>query len=79
MPRFYFNVIAQDGKRRDFEGSDLADLEQARLEALDDARALMSDAIRLGQDISSRRVEICNEAGDILLKVPFADAIKPTA
>jgi hypothetical protein len=71
--------LPRTAKRRDFEGSDLADLEQARLEALDDARALMSDAIRLGQDISSRRVEICNEAGDILLKVPFADAIKPTA
>ncbi|WP_376777737.1 MULTISPECIES: hypothetical protein [Rhizobium] len=37
----------------------------------------MSDAILLGQDISSRRLEICNEAGDALLTLAFADAIKP--
>ncbi|WP_390889258.1 hypothetical protein [Rhizobium laguerreae] len=37
----------------------------------------MSDAILLGQDISSRRLEICNEAGDALLTLAFTDAIKP--
>ncbi|WP_432442949.1 DUF6894 family protein [Rhizobium laguerreae] len=49
------------------EGTELPSLEQAREEATEDARALMSDAILLGQDISSRRLEICNEAGDALL------------
>ncbi|MBB3166499.1 hypothetical protein FHS25_007016 [Rhizobium laguerreae] len=39
----------------------------------------MSGAILLGQDISSRRLEICNEAGDVLLTVLFKDAIKPVA
>jgi hypothetical protein len=76
MPRFYFNVITADGKREDFEGSDLPSLDEARLEALKDARSLMSEAILLGDDISSRRMEICNEAGEILLTVSFLDAIK---
>ncbi len=77
MPLFYFNIIAGDGIREDLEGTELPSLENARLEAIEDARTLMSDAILLGQDISSRRLEICNEAGDVLLTLPFKDAIKP--
>ncbi|MBY3389507.1 DUF6894 family protein [Rhizobium laguerreae] len=79
MPRYYFNIIAGDGIREDLEGTELPSLEDARLEAIEDARALMSDAILLGQDISSRRLEICNEAGDVLLTVLFKNAIKPVA
>ncbi|WP_432416994.1 DUF6894 family protein [Rhizobium leguminosarum] len=54
---------------------ELPSLEQAREEALEGARALISDSILLGH--SSRRLEICNEAGDALLTLAFADAIKP--
>ncbi|WP_261322830.1 DUF6894 family protein [Rhizobium leguminosarum] len=79
MPRYYFNIIAGDGFRQDLEGTELPSLEDAKAEAIEDARALMSDAILLGQDISSRRLEICNEAGDVLLTVLFKDAIKPVA
>jgi hypothetical protein len=77
MPRYYFNIIAGDGIREDLEGTELPSLEDANAEAIEDARTLMSDAVLLGQDISSRRVEICNEAGDVLLTVSFKDAIKP--
>jgi hypothetical protein len=77
MPRYYFNIVTGDGIREDFEGSELPSLDHARIEAIEDARSLMSDAILLGQDISSRRLEIYNEAGDVLLTVAFADAIKP--
>ncbi|MBY3088368.1 hypothetical protein HFO63_27845 [Rhizobium laguerreae] len=79
MPRYYFNIIAGDGFRQDLEGTELPSLEDAKAEAIEDARALMSGAILLGQDISSRRLEICNEAGDVLLTVLFKDAIKPVA
>lgn len=78
MPRYYFNIIGEDGVREDLEGSELPSVASARMDALEDARCLMSDAILLGQDISSRRLEFCNGTGDILLTVPFADAIKPT-
>ncbi|MBY3348471.1 DUF6894 family protein [Rhizobium laguerreae] len=79
MPRYYFNIIAGDGFRQDLEGTELPSLEDAKAEAIEDARALMSGAILLGQDISSRRLEICNEAGDVLLTVLFKEAIKPVA
>jgi hypothetical protein len=79
MPRYFFNIIAGDGIREDFEGTELPSLEHARIEAIEDARALMSNAILLGEDISSRGLEICNESGDVLLSMAFIDAIKPTA
>jgi hypothetical protein len=75
MPRFFFNTIGSDIVV-DPEGAELRSLAEARIEALEDARALMSQAILQGHDISGRRVEICNEAGQVLLVVPFADAIK---
>lgn len=79
MPRYYLNIIAGDGIRQDLEGTELPSLEHARIEALEEARALMSDAILLGEDISSRSLEICSENGEVLLSMAFMDAIKPTA
>ena len=78
MPRYYFNVIAADGIHEDFEGSELPGLEQARAEAVEDARLLMSDAIMRGEDIASRRIEICSDDGELLFTLPFREAVKST-
>ncbi|MDI6028684.1 hypothetical protein QBK99_21145 [Corticibacterium sp. UT-5YL-CI-8] len=75
MPRYFFHLVKRTEVLRDDEGSELPDLEQARLEALNDARHLMAEAIRSGKDISSRSVQICDEAGNILLLLPFVDAL----
>jgi hypothetical protein len=74
MPRFFFNTIGKE-KVHDPEGTELPSLADARMEALEDARDAMSRAILQGYDISSHRIEVCNEAGDVLLVVPFVDAI----
>lgn len=79
MPRYFFNIIAGDGIREDFEGTELPSLEHARIEAIEDARSLMSNAILVGEDISSRGMEIRNQNGEVLLSMAFMDAIKPTA
>ena len=44
--------------------------------ALKDARTLMSVAMLDGRDISSRRIDIHDEQGKLLLSVPFSDAIR---
>ena len=77
MPRFYFNLVSAAGTIADFEGTELATLEDARREAIRDARALMSQAVLSGKDISARRVHICDEQGGILLIVPFTETIRP--
>lgn len=76
VPRFYFNIITAAGTLVDFEGTELPGLEQARAEAIADARALMSTAMIDGFTIFDRSIQIRNEAGDLLLVLPFADAVK---
>jgi hypothetical protein len=61
MQRFYFNIRSEAGVLQDLEGTELPDLEAARREAIEDARQLMSDAVRIGYDIVSRSVEVGNE------------------
>jgi uncharacterized protein YbcI len=75
MSRFYFSVITTAEKIVDEEGTELPDLDAARAEAIEDARTLMSDAILGGRDISDRSIEISNESGEVLMVVPFADAV----
>lgn len=74
MPRFYFNIVTAAGKIFDPEGSELLDIDVARIEAVKDARTLMGNALLEGRDISSRSVEICDEAGHILREIPFTSA-----
>ena len=75
MPRYFFNVVAGGTIIEDHEGTVLPDLDAARDEALKDARALMSAAVLEGWDISGRSVKICGEAGEVLLRVAFTEAI----
>jgi hypothetical protein len=60
---------------RDFEGSELADIDAAIVEALEDVRMLMSDAVRDGRDLAGRRVEIVDGSGSLLATVPYANAL----
>ncbi|OWV91915.1 hypothetical protein ATY75_01700 [Rhizobium sp. N122] len=76
MPRFYFNVVSDTAVVVDLEGSELATLADARREAVQDARALMSEAVLAGKDISARRIHICDELGGVLLIVYFAETIR---
>jgi hypothetical protein len=73
--KYYFNVISASGTVMDYEGVELESLDDARDEALEDARFLMSAAILEGRDISARHIEVCNETGDVLMRIPFTDAI----
>jgi hypothetical protein len=75
MPRYFFHHVTKAGHVSDLEGTNLPNLDRARAEAVLDARSLMSDAIQQGQDISSRSIQICDEMGNVLLTVPFADAV----
>lgn len=74
MPRYYFNVLTRSGRVDDPEGCDLRDLDDAYVSAIDDARALMSEAILEGKDISSRMIEICDEARTCLQVISFTEA-----
>jgi ATP-dependent protease HslVU (ClpYQ) peptidase subunit len=75
MPRFYFHIVAGSRTIVDPEGTELPTLGSAREEAFRDARELMSAAVLGGRDISQRSVQICDERGQVLLTVLFADTL----
>ncbi|WCJ64162.1 DUF6894 family protein [Agrobacterium tumefaciens] len=75
MPRFFFNVISGQQVLDDQEGSELTSLDQAIEEAIKDARALMSEAILQGRDISEGCIIIRNKQHELLKVVRFADAL----
>jgi hypothetical protein len=74
MARYYFNVVTPTETIDDPEGAELPSLEQARGEAIEDARQLMASAMLAGHDISTRRIEIINDLGVLLMVIPFAEA-----
>lgn len=75
MPRFFFNVISGHNVLDDQEGSELPSLDHAIEEALKDARALMSEAILQGHDISEGCIIIRNKQRELLKVVRFADSL----
>jgi hypothetical protein len=75
MPRYNFNVIAQNESFPDVEGQEVADLIAAYNEAIAAARDILADLVREGKPIDHRRFEITDEAGEVLLVVPFINAL----
>jgi hypothetical protein len=62
---------------RNPEGTEFADLEAARVEALAAARDVLGDVIKNDQVQDNRQYEITDEAGQVLAVVPLMDALKP--
>ncbi|NTA13842.1 DUF6894 family protein [Agrobacterium tumefaciens] len=75
MPRFFFNVISSHSTIDDQEGTELSSLDQAIEEARKDARALMSEAVLQGRDISEGCIIIRDNEQELLKVVRFADAL----
>ena len=76
MPLYYLHI--RDGTKLllDPEGSNLPNLEAARMEAIDGARQLISEAVLTGAPLRMQRAfQIDDADGHTLLNVPFTDAI----
>ena len=70
MPRYYFNVY--DGLTLlDDEGTELTDINAARMEALQVAQGLIESAARRSELGQSWRVEVVNETGKLLFRMDF--------
>lgn len=74
MPLFYFNIVSGGAVVKDLEGTKLDTVARARQEAINDARALMSEAILAGTDISGRSILVLDEHGAVVVTVPFTEA-----
>lgn len=74
MPRFYFHLHQEGLCLEDPDGSELADAQAARQEALEAGRQLWAEAMITGADLSNDSFEIVSEAGETL-RVPLTDAL----
>jgi hypothetical protein len=76
MPLYFFHFHSNGNVAVDPEGQELPNLETAREEAIVGLREIAADRIRSGEPVGfSNRMEIANEAGELLLAVSFGDAI----
>jgi hypothetical protein len=75
MPRYFFHARRGDALTTDDQGQDLPDLDTARTHACKVAEALWSDMPpEMPRQIMT--VEVADETGQTVLKVPFAEAGK---
>lgn len=76
MPHFYFHVANGAGFVRDEEGRVLADVPSARAEAISDIRSMLSEEVKRGVLDLRGRVDIVGASGDVVVSIPFADAVE---
>ena len=71
MGRFYFHVKEGNELIADEDGTDLPDLAAATREALQAARELLAEAIKLGKPTAPEAIVVADAGGRTLLELPF--------
>ena len=74
MPRFFFHLY-NDMIVEDEEGLELPDLATAREQAIVGGRELLCEQVRIGRMRLHHRIEVADEKGRIVLKVPFRELV----
>jgi hypothetical protein len=75
VPRFYFH-LHNDIETFDKEGRDLWGVEAARQAALEEARSMAAESVKLGHLDPSHYVAVTDENGDTLFCTSFGEAVK---
>lgn len=75
MPRFFFNLCSQTEHLPDPEGVEMPDAEAARIAALDAARDIIAADARSGTVDMFCRIEVENDAREIIQSLPFCEAV----
>lgn len=76
MAHFFLHINNGGGYSEDTEGQELEDLDAARAAAIEGVRSLLSEEARQGQLDLSGKIEIADADGNILLVVPFSEAVE---
>jgi hypothetical protein len=75
MPRYLLHVYNSHGAAEDDEGLTADSLSEAREVAIKGIRSLLAAEAANGEINFKGRIEISDEAGKVLLAVPFAEAV----
>ena len=76
MPRFFLHVHNRMGFAPDDEGLELPDLAAAREAAVAGIRSIVSEEVGQGTLDLAGRIDICGENGEVLMAVPFSEAVE---
>jgi hypothetical protein len=76
MPRYFLHIHNSHGGAEDDEGLEANSLSEAREKAVAGIRSLIASEAGNGEINFKGRIDISDEAGKLLLSVPFADAVK---
>ena len=76
MPRYHLHLVTVFGASPDEEGGEYADLAAARSAAVAGIRSLIAEDARTGVVDLTGRIDISGPDQQVLLTVPFGDAIE---
>jgi hypothetical protein len=76
MPHYYFHVSNGTGETRDEEGSDLPDVESARVRALVAIRSILGEELHRGLLDFDGSIRITDRDDHPVLEVRFAEAVE---
>ena len=74
MPRFYFHIIEGERRLEDEDGDELSNLDAAIEQAEQIIREILEEE-EARVDVGSIRIEITEEAGEVLAEVDFEDRL----
>jgi len=74
MPLHFLPIRNGDKLEADPDGIELPDLDAALAEAVKVSRKLLDEVADLGRDAI---IEIADGSGEVIVTVPFSDAIQP--
>ena len=74
MPRFYFD-LHNDVDALDPEGKELSGIEEAKKQAVIEARAMLEDSAAHGRIDLNHFIQVRDETGNILHRLHFGDVV----
>lgn len=74
MPRYFFHLYNHI-ECADQEGAELPDFEAVRALAIESARETMAHDVKRGEVCLSHRIEVADEANQLVLTMRFGDAV----
>ena len=79
MPVYYFHFCDGQDLLVDPEGQQLGSAELVAPIALREARAIISHEVRSGNVLLDRHIDVVDESGTLVHRLPFTDAVQIVA
>jgi hypothetical protein len=82
MPHYFFNIRVGKDLKQSLDAVDMPDVDSVRREAMASAREMVAELLRSGASLDSalsRSFEVMDEAGKIVLALPFSESVRDVA